>query len=227
MPGPGVVRVGRASPQGVGLLRARVAGACRGRDLALVYGGVVVALAVAVALMPERQANRFVLDSSTNLVNLRRHPPFVLVVSAFVEPSLWQLWIIPLMVWAYGALQRWLGRAAVAVAAILGHVGATLFVSTILTAGIAHGRIGLSQAHAADVGVSYGLVAAAGLLAARVPPRRARLYVAGLSTLLAVALLVNRTFTDLGHAAAWVIGLGLALLVRRAQAYAAIVSERG
>jgi hypothetical protein len=83
-----------------------------------------------------------------------------------------------------------------------------------------------SQAHAADVGVSYGLVAAAGLLTARVPRRWARLYVAGMSVLFAVGLLVNRTFTDLGHAAAWVIGLGLALVAWRAQVRAEMWSER-
>jgi hypothetical protein len=179
---------------------------------------VVVTLAVAVALMPDHQANRFVLDTSTNLVNLRQHPPFVLVVSAFVEPSIQQLWIVVPLVWAIGALQRWLGRAAVIITVVLGHVGATLFVATVLTAGIAHGRIALSEATATDVGVSYGLVAVLGLLSASfVRDFIRRWYLTALTAGLVLALVVGRSFTDLGHLVAWSLGLALALLVHRAR----------
>jgi hypothetical protein len=172
-------------------------------------------------------ANRFVVDSSTNLVNLRAHPPFVLVVSAFVEPSVWQLWILVPLLPAYTELQRWLGRAAVVITAVLGHVGATLFVSTILAAGVAHGRTQLSVRNATDVGVSYGLVAVLGLLAARVPRRRRFWYVMGLTVGFAVALIGWRGFTDLGHMSAWVIGLGLAVVVHRAGAAPAAVGAAG
>jgi hypothetical protein len=108
------------------------------------------------------------------------------------------------------------------ITAVIGHVGATLFVATILSAtilsaGIARGGIALEEARAADVGVSYGLVAGLGLLAARVPRRRTAGYTVGLSAVFLVALIVGRSFTDLGHACAWVIGLGLAVLVHRAQ----------
>lgn len=107
---------------------------------------VVVVVAVVLSLVPSSIADRFVINSSTNLVNLREHPPYVLLVSAFVEPSPWQLWIVVPLVWAYGTIQRWLGRAAVFVTWFFGHVGTTLLMSTILTAGIAHGRISLSEA---------------------------------------------------------------------------------
>jgi hypothetical protein len=190
----------------------------RGRDLAFGYAGLVVVVTVLLAAAPDRVADRFVLDSSTNLANLRDHPPFVLAASAFIEPSPTQLWIVPVMVVVYGTLQRWLGRAAVVVTAVLGHVGATLFVATMLAAGIAHGRLSLAVAEVTDVGVSYGLAAAAGLLAARVPRRWLRPYLLGLGTVLVGLLLVDRSFTDLGHLAAWLIGLGLALLVSRAAA---------
>jgi hypothetical protein len=188
-----------------------------GGDVGLVYAAAVTALGLALTVLPDQVAARFVLDSSTNLVNLRQHPPFVLVVSAFVEPSVWQLWIVVPMVVVYGLIQRWLGRAAVVISAVLGHVGATLFVATILTAGIAHGRIALAQARATDVGVSYGLIAGLGLLAARVPQRWMPRYALGFSVALATALIVSRSFTSLGHLCAWTIGLALAVLVQRAQ----------
>jgi hypothetical protein len=198
-------------------LRAELNRRLMGSDLALAYAGVVAALAVALTMMPARVANRLVVDSSTNLANLRAHPPFVLVVSAFVEPSVWQLWILVPLLLAYSELQRWLGRAAVVITAVLGHVGATLFVSTILAAGVAHGRIQLSVRNATDVGVSYGLVAVLGLLAARVPRRWRSWYVMSFTVGFAVTLIIGRGFTDLGHVSAWAIGLGLAVLVHRAQ----------
>lgn len=198
-------------------IRPRLQRFLAGSDLALGYAVVVSGLVLALAVLPQRVADRMVLDSSTNLVNLRQHPPFVLIVSAFVEGSLWQLWIVVPLVVVYGTIQQWLGRAAVAITAILGHVGATLFVATILTAGISHGRIALAQAQAADVGVSYGLVAGLGLLSAHLPAGRRPWYVMGFSLAFAAGLVLGRSFTDLGHACAWLIGLGLAVLVARAQ----------
>ncbi len=195
---------------------ALLRGFWHGRDVAFCYAGILVAVTVALATLPDRVAERVVVDSSTNLTNLRLHPPLVLVLSAFIEPTLVQLWIVPVLIWVYGTVQRWLGRAATVVAAVLGHVGATLFVATVLTAGVAHGRISLSVEDAADVGASYGVVAAAALLAARVPRRWLAGYVSGCSGLLVGALVLHRTFTDLGHAVAWTIGLALALLVSRA-----------
>lgn len=188
-----------------------------GRDVALVYSGILVATAVVLAVLPRATADRWVLECSTNLVNLRQHPPLVLVVSAFVQPAPVELVIVPPLVWVYGAVQRWLGRAATIVVAVLGHVGATLFVATILAAGIAKGRITASAAHVADVGASYGLLAAAGLLVARIPRRWMPAYLIVLSGPLAAGLVFGRTFTDLGHVVAWFVGLGLALLVTRAR----------
>jgi Rhomboid-like protein len=47
----------------------------------------------------------------------------------------------------------------------------------------------------------------AGLLVARLPLRWRTLYITAISGLLATVLLLDRTFTDLGHAVAWLIGL--------------------
>jgi hypothetical protein len=153
----------------------------RDRDVALVYTAIVVTTTTILAVIPRPAATRFVLESSTNLANLREHPPLVLVLSAFVQPSPVELLILPPLIWAYGALQRWLGRAATIITAVFGHVGATLFVATILAAGIAKGRINTSTAHVADVDASYGLAAMAGLLVARVPRRRLTLYTTAIS----------------------------------------------
>ena len=199
-------------------VRHRLVAFGRGRDLAIGYATLVVLTAVWLSLVPARVADRVILSSSTNVANLRLHPPFVMVVSAFVEPSIRQLWIVVPLVWALGSLQRWLGRMAVIITMVLGHVGATLFVATVLTAGIGHGRIALSQATATDVGVSYGLVAVLGLLSARfVRGAIRRWYVVVFTAGFVLALVAGRSFTDLGHLVAWSLGLALALLVHRAQ----------
>ena len=203
-----------AAGPGVGAVR-RLVQFCRERDVALAYAAILLAVAVALRLMPAQRADRLVMASSTNLVNLRQHPPFVLVVSAFVEPSWWQAWIVVPLVWAFGEVQRWLGRAALVFTVVLGHVGVTLFVATALTAGIVHGRISLSVATAADVGASYGLVTVLGLLSARIPRAAVGWYRGGLTLALTGALLWGRSFTGLGHLVGWLLGLGLALLVRR------------
>jgi hypothetical protein len=93
----------------------------------------------------------------------------------------------------------------------------------MLTAGIARDRVPLTAASATDVGVSYGLVAVLGLLSARPGWRRRRTYSAILGTGLLAMLLVSRSFTDLGHLVAWLVGLTVALVVRKALAGVALL----
>jgi Rhomboid-like protein len=196
--------------------RRRVAPLVRDADLAWAYAAVVVVVAIIVQVLPGARTEELVLDSSTNLANLRDAPLLVLGASAFVVSPVWGLWILVPLVVAFGAAQRWLGRAATVIVAVLGHVGATLFVAMLLAAGIAHGQLNPAVARAPDVGVSYGLAAVAGLLAARIPARRRGWYVLALLAITAGPLLVRPNFTDLGHTTAVLLGFALALLAARA-----------
>src|SRR5947209_11175808 len=126
-------------------------------DVAVGYGAIVVVVAVTLQLLPGSVHQKIVLDCSTNLVNLRERPLYVLVVSAFVVSSLAGLWLVPWLMLTYAATQRWLGRFSTVFAALLGHVGATLFVAVLLSAGIWHHVIDRAVANEPDVGVSYGL----------------------------------------------------------------------
>jgi hypothetical protein len=190
--------------------RGRVPPLFRGADLGWAYAGVVVAVAVAVRILPGSGPGQLVRDTSTNLANLRDTPLLVLSASAFVVSSLWGLWILVPLVVLFGAAQRWLGRAGTVIVAVIGHVGATLFVAVLLVAGLHHGRLDPSVVRADDVGVS------AGLLAARVPPRPRPWYVLGLLAAAAGPLLVDPTYTGLGHTTAVLLGLAFAVLVGRA-----------
>lgn len=184
-----------------------------GRDVAVVYALLVVAVSLIVAVKPPGQLRDIVASSSTNLANLRQRPLAVLFASAFVISPASGLWIVAPMVVAYGALQRWLGRASVIVVGVLGHVGATLFVATMEITEIAKGRVGFRLALRPDVGVSYALAAVAGVLVVRVAPTWRRRYVAVSLVVVVGQFFILNNFTALGHVTAWLIGLAVAVPV--------------
>lgn len=193
----------------------RLRGWLAGRDLAVGYAVVVVAVALVVFAQPSAVSHRWVLESSTNLHNLRMRPVRVLVLSAFVVSTPWSLWVVPVLVAVVGGAQRWVGRTATLVVALFGHVLSTVFVAVLLQAGIATHLLDRDLAREPDVGVSYVLAAVWGLLLFRASPQRRRvvgpLVVLGL---LAVVVL-SETFTDVGHLVAWCIGAGTGLVGSR------------
>ena len=99
----------------------------------------MIVISIIAAAQPPARLRDIVSGSSTDLVNLGQRPLAVLFASAFVVSPVWGLWIVAPMVVAYGALQRWLGRASVIVVAVLGHVGATL--ETQMTAAYRNGHL--------------------------------------------------------------------------------------
>src|SRR5664279_6258455 len=191
---------------------AAVAGARRCVGL---YAVLVVVVSVVAATQPPSLLRDIVATSSTDLVNLRQRPLSVLFASAFVISPVAALWIVVPMVVAYGELQRWLGRVSLFVVAVLGHVGATLFVATMEVTELAKGRVGFSIAVSPDVGVSYGLAAVAGVLIVRVAETWRRRYIIASLVLIVGQLLILRNFTGLGHLTAWLIGLAVAIPLGR------------
>jgi hypothetical protein len=187
----------------------------RRADVGWTYAAAVVVVAVVVRVLPGTRPEDLVLDSSTNLDNLRHTPLLVLGASAFVVSPLWGLWILAPLVVVFAAAQRWLGRAATVIVAVLGHVGATLFVAVLLAAGINDGVVDAAVARAPDVGVSYGLAAVAGVLVGRVPRRWRAWYALGVLTVAAVSLLLDQDFTGIGHVSAVLLGFALAVLTAR------------
>jgi hypothetical protein len=193
----------------------------RERDVGVAYALLVLLAVIAVFAQPNGVAGRIVINSSTNLQNLRGKPLDVLVLSAFVLESPWSLWILPVLVVVFGAAQRWLGRAATVLVAASGHVFGTLFVALLVNTGIAHHQLSRRLADEPDVGVSYGLAALLGLLAFRLGARwRPRVVLAGTAVLILV-LVLSQTFTDLGHLVAWTIGLSTGLVGTRMAAASA------
>ena len=195
-----------------GVARSQFGQLWRGRDFAVLYAVLVVVVSVVAATQPPSLLRDIVATSSTDLVNLRQRPLSVLFASAFVISPVAGLWIVVPMVVAYGELQRWLGRVSLFVVAVLGHVGATLFVATMEVTELAKGRVGFIAVRP-DVGVSYGLAAVAGVLVVRVPDPWRRRYVIASLIVIVGQFLILRNFTGLGHLTAWLIGLAVAVPV--------------
>jgi hypothetical protein len=196
-------------------VRVRATRTWRGHDVGLAYALLVLVVAITVFAQPNGVAARAVLDSSTNLHNLRTQPLAVLFLSAFVVESPWSLWILVPLVLAFGAAQQWLGRAATLLVAVMGHVFATVFVALIVNAGIANHQLSRRVADEPDVGVSYGLATLGGLLVYRLPPRWRTQVVLAVTAVLLLLVVVSQTFTDLGHLVAWGIGLAIGLVGTR------------
>ena len=203
--------MGQSQRDGRGL--AALAAFWRGRDIGIVYGAIVVVVSTWIGLHSDVAVRRLVESVSTNLENMRASPIAVLAASAFVVSPLTQLLLVPVVVFVFGLVQRWLGRTALVAVWVFGHVGATLFVMAMeinaLYRHIAHFSIVVKP----DVGVSYGMAAAIAMLCARVPHRWRLPYGFGCLAVTGAMFAIWPGFTSLGHLTAIVIGLGMAAAV--------------
>lgn len=185
----------------------------RGRDVGIVYSLIVIVASTWIAAHPSSEVRVLIENVSTNLDNMRSHPLEVLFASAFVVSPLTQLVLVPVVVFVFGIVQRWLGRSALIAIWVFGHVGATLFVMSMEITALYRHIARFSITVKPDVGVSYGMAAAIGLLAARVPRRWRAWYALGCLVATCGMLAIWPDFTSLGHLTAIVIGLGMAAAV--------------
>jgi hypothetical protein len=169
---------------------------------AVILTGVSSAL---VALGPAVQ-NRVISHASTNLHNLSHGHLGTLFVSAFViEAGPIYVWLPGLMCLMALAELMWRSRRLM-VAFAVGHVGATLLVAVGLTAAVELGWLSADVTRATDVGMSYGASAVLGALRAAIPSRLRPAWTGWWIAVAAAVVAVNRDFTDVGHAAALVLG---------------------
>lgn len=170
------------------------------------YVAAVQSGAYALRPMPEADREALLRAHSTNADNLRAGRWHTLLTSAFfVERPLDPAYGAILLAVLSGAETVWGPRRTASVFAF-GHVGASLLVYGGLRAAGAPKE----TASAVDVGASYGLNAVLGAAAVSLPHRAARAVAAAGVLGLVVRPLVRegRTFTDAGHLAALLLGLG-------------------
>ena len=159
---------------------------------------------------------------SSNLSALAQDPLHGLVQSAFWVEG-WPVFLaaavlaIPL-----APVERWLGTTRWVVVLAIGHAVTSLLVAGAIWTAIDSGHASPGLRNVVDVGASYGLAAVGGVAVYRLPRRLALPVAVGVLIVLAAVLGAERTFTDLGHVVAFVLGLACRPLTR-----SAAVRERG
>ncbi len=145
---------------------------------------------------------------STNLIELRQHPVRVLLASALwvATPSGFAIYFVFYEL-IHAPAERWMGTWRWLVVVATAHIGATLVSQKAVLFGIHYDRLPRSLAHTVDVGVSYGMAGVVGVLTYLVPRPWRWGYLLGILTFFTVPVLTSRTFTDLGHLTAVLIGL--------------------
>jgi Rieske Fe-S protein len=216
----------RRQLQATGL--GRVAGLGRAAPGTLIYLFTLLITQLTLNTVDERLGRRLLLSESTNLHNMARSPVQVLIGSAFwTDTSPWLTYLLFAALLAVMVpVEQWLGTGRWLVTFASGHIGATL--ATLLATGYAlrSGLLHPTIANVPDVGASYGLFAAAGILTYRLSRTPLRytwlaLYLVGLAT----ALVINHQIADLGHTCAFLIGLALWPLARGRHRVAAQPAE--
>lgn len=213
--------------------RAMARACARARDYprrSPVTSGYLVVLAVTDVLVFHMAApaarRRLLLDISTNLHNLGRHPARSIAASMLVADTrasfLDELLIVGLGIAVCLAwLERRAGSLRAAALFVTGHVAATLVAALVILTAVRAGVYPASVEHGLDFGVSYGSITATAA-AGWYLPRRARVPWAAVCVLYPLtaaswyAWLPD--FTTVGHVAGALCGLAAGYGLHRSTA---------
>lgn len=162
---------------------------------------------VALHHMDPHVEHAFLRQRSTNLHELSTHPVRVLVSSAlWVDGGSW--WPYAMLYTVFHAqAERWLSTPRWLVVVAAAHILATLISEGALLWAIRTGHAPPSAVNTLDIGVSYALAGSIGVLTYRIAPPWRYAYLVAALLLYGGPLAATRTFTDLGHLTALLIGL--------------------
>ncbi|MFH8518206.1 rhomboid-like protein [Streptomyces gelaticus] len=159
----------------------------------------------------------FLRQRSTNIHELTEDPVRVLFASAFwIDGGHWLPYAFLYTVF-HAPAERWLGTLRWLAVVLLAHVLATLASEGVLAWAIRHGHVAPSAADTLDVGVSYALAGVVAVLTYHVPPPWRFVYLFAVLVIYGIPLITGRSFTDLGHFTAVLIGLACYPLIRSRQ----------
>ncbi|WP_409058401.1 rhomboid-like protein [Streptomyces sp. SYP-A7185] len=181
-----------------------------------IWLAVLFLTTVAMHHMSPEFEKEFLLQRSTNIHELSRNPVRVLVASAFwTDGGTWLSYAV-LYTLFHATAERRLGTARWLAVAAGAHVMATLISEGVLALAIRHGAAPTSSVNTLDVGVSYALAGVVAVLTYWVPSPWRYAYLLIVAAVYGLPLLTGRTFTDLGHFTAVLIGLACYPLTRSA-----------
>jgi hypothetical protein len=197
------------------------------------YLGVLGVTTLVLLSASPAVAQRLLALSSTDAVNLARHPVQVLFLSALWLPD--EQWYVYVAIFALvlAPLERRIGTKWTVLVFASGHVLATLATELPVLWAVRTHLLPMIDAHLVDVGVSYGFFAAAGALLLMLP-MPARWWVLGLLNACIFAIYfgsdpasVDSIVTVFGHALSLYIGmLGWLPWLRRRQLIGILAPQR-
>jgi hypothetical protein len=152
---------------------------------------------------------------STNIHYLLQDPVRVLVQSAlWIDGGSW-FFYVGLYTLFHAQAERWLGTWRWLTVAFASHVVATYVGEAVLGIAIHYGAAAASKRYTLDYGVSYALAGVIAVLTYWWPRGWMRwAYAAGVLVFYGAAMVRGRTFTDVGHFTATLVGLGCHPIVR-------------
>nr|WP_254553279.1 rhomboid-like protein [Kitasatospora sp. MMS16-BH015] len=151
---------------------------------------------------------------STNIEYLSRDPVRVLITSAlWIAGGGWFFYFLLYNLFHVPA-ERWLGTGRWLLVLLIAHVGATFISEGVLLWAINHGHAPESARYTLDYGVSYALAGVEAVLVYLIVTPWRYLYLAGVLLFYGSAVVTGRTFTDVGHLTAVLLGLACYPLVR-------------
>ncbi|MEO5725181.1 MAG: rhomboid-like protein [Ilumatobacteraceae bacterium] len=204
-----VVRPVRADPTSRSIRVTRwVTAQARRSPGTLIYLFVVGITMWTLSSLDSRTADALLRQVSTNLGEMSRDAPRVLVLSAFMIVDGGFLFTIVAFVLVHLPGERWLGTWRWLTIAAAGHIGASVITTVWVWFLVRTGHGGRELVFPIDVGISYALAAVAAALTFRLPrPLRVPWCVAIAAALSLQHMFTGPTFTDIGHTCAFGIGL--------------------
>ncbi|MEU6326025.1 rhomboid-like protein [Streptomyces sp. NPDC047049] len=145
--------------------------------------------------------------TSSNIHELNEHPlPSLLISGFWIErPSSFLLYVVMFEL-LHANVERWMGSMRWLLTVGGAHITATLASQELVLLAIEGHRLPRSMTHVVDIGVSYGLAAAAGVLTYRLLPPWRYGYLAVVLVFFGIPLTTGASFTDFGHAIALTMG---------------------
>ncbi|MFK0289184.1 rhomboid-like protein [Streptomyces sp. NPDC090442] len=170
---------------------------------------LIIGITSLVIASASARLEQFLLHrNSSNIHELNEHPVPALLISGFwiEQPGSFLLYAVMFEL-VHANVERWMGSWRWLLTVGAAHVAATLASQELVLLAIEGHRLPRSMTHVVDIGVSYGLAAAAGVLTYRLPPPWRYAYLVGVLAFFGVPLATGATFTDFGHAIALAMGL--------------------
>src|SRR5271166_415069 len=179
------------------------------------YVAVLLAISCVILALGPHAHDVLVERASTNLDNLAHGHLGTLLGSALVVDAGPLYFWMPFLTCLLALAELHLRSIRLAVAFLVGHIGATLVVVGALAAAVEFGWLPLSITRASDVGMSYGALAVLGALTATIPSRWRPAWVGWWIFAAMAAGVVGGDFTDAGHTVAVILGVLVSAQLRR------------